>query len=272
MTAALDKIKETYNNFKKAFSEGGTVGLAQALGLSPEAIGSITNVLDNVKSAFESIKTSVTNFITAVQPGIETLLGAFKGFGTTLMSVFTTLWNVLAPVFTGIAVAFGIIADVAQMVFNNIIVPAVTHAIDIFQLLWKVVGPVLDLLGAAIELNFNILKIVWDTILSPFVNFMTGLFKTSLELAAPIIEKLGGAFDKVGGFISGVTDLLRTFSKILSSVKVPEWINTIGGKISGAAGAVGKFLGGGPAKSHYHGIDRVAKDGHRAILHKGSAF
>lgn len=277
---SMDKIKKLQQfkadisreltEIKTAFTDGGTVGLAQAIGLSPEAIAAVLGAISSMKSAFESVKESVGGFITTIQPGIATLLGAFSGFGTTLMSVFTTLWSVISPVFSGLATAFHIIADVAGMVFNNIVVPAVQFAITAFQTLWAIVGPILNLLGAAIQINFAILRIVWDTILSPFVSFMTGVFKSAIELATPVLEKLGGGFEKVGGFISTVADHLRAFSKLLSSVKVPEWLGSIGGKISGAAKSLGGLIGGGKAiPGHYHGLDRVQTDGYIAKLHRG---
>lgn len=260
---AIDYVKTAIN----ALMTGDTVGLMEALGFSPEAIGGIYAFVENVK-------TKVTEFVTflgakweELQPSIAMLLERLMTMKDTAVSIFTSLWGLLTPIFNALMNAFHIIADVAVMVFNNIIAPAIDFLISTFQTLWKIVGPILDYIGAAIELNFAILKMVWDSILKPVAAFLMGEFKKSLEDLKPVLDAIGGLFDWLGGLISGVADIFRNITDAIKSFKVPNWLSKLGG------GGTVKFESnegtGGKGKSNYHGIDYVPYDGYQATLHRG---
>ncbi|QIG62534.1 tail tape measure protein [Sporosarcina phage Lietuvens] len=266
--AFVDGIIGKFVELKNAIKTGDMGNIMETLGLSPEIIGVVTDAISSVGEAFTNIKAIITDFIGSLTPGIEMIVGAFSGFGETVASIFTTLMPLLSPILAGLQLAFQVVGDVISSVFNNMIAPAIAFTMKYFQLMWTVVGPVLELLGAAILVAFTVLQVVWNTILSPFVGFMTGIFKAALEAASPMLDKLGGAFQAVGGFISTVSGYVKDFASALSNVKIPDWVGTIGGKLKGAAGAVGGFFGGG-AKSNYHGQDRVPYDGYLSRLHRG---
>lgn len=272
MRPAFDAVKQVFENFKTGLASGSVGGFMEAMGFSPEAIAQVTGTIDAVRNAFDSIKTSAVGLYEAVQPGIASVLESFIGFGETLTSVLTTVWSVISPIFDAIAIAFGIVADVAQMAFNNVIVPLVAVVVAAFQALWNIVGPILGFLGAAIEAAFAVLQVVWDNVIGPFIGFMTGLFADGMNTAISIIGGVGGAFDAIGSVITAVAGYVRDFASAISSVKIPDWVSSIGGKLKGAASAVSGFMGiggrGGP-KSNYHGIDYVPYDGYQTTLHKG---
>ncbi|WP_153733499.1 phage tail protein [Sporosarcina obsidiansis] len=264
-----DAVADVQGAFE-AMSTMSPVDIAKALGLSDETIAQITGTIDTVKASFESIGQTFSSLFEAVQPGIESILGALSGFGATIVDVFVTLWGLLGPIFSGIATAFGIIGEAATIVFTNVIVPAVDLVIWAFQTLWNVAGPILELLGAAIELAFTMLQIMWDTVISPFIGFLTGEFATAVEKTTGSVDSIGAAFEFVGGIISTVAGYVKDFAGALANVKVPDWIGSIGGKIKSAGNAVNNFLGiGGPPKSRYHGQDRVPYDGYMIRAHRG---
>lgn len=287
----IDDVKEAFDRLRQMKP----YQIATLIGFSPDAISGITKNVESLKKAFSgvgdgvkqiadaaqpaveslmgmfgSIGDTFMSFIEGIQPGIATLIDRFSSFGATLVDVFVSLWGLLGPIFSGIATAFGIIGDAATIVFTNVVVPAIDLVIWAFQTLWNVAGPLLELLGAAIELAFTMLKIMWDTVISPFVGFLTGEFASAVEKTTGTVDSIGAAFEFVGGIISTVAGYVKDFAGALANVKIPDWIGSIGGKLKGAAGAVNSFLGiGGPAKSHYHGLDRVPYDGYMARLHKG---
>lgn len=266
---AFDRMKEIFSGLGTTLSGGGATDLLKALGFSPESIAHITSFAENVKTRASELVTFLGAKWADLQPGITTLIGAFITAKDTIGEIFTTLLSILSPIFDALVNAFKIVADVAVMVFDNIIAPGIGFVISMFQLLWKVVGPILELLGAAIGVAFGILKVVWDTILKPVAAWFMGAFKEAFEQAKPHVDTIGEAFSTFGGFVSGVTDKLRTFSNFLKNIKIPDWVSDIGGKIAGAASWVSNAVNGGNGKSNYHGNDRIPYDGYMARLHRG---
>lgn len=275
----IARITDFAMNVKKAFlkiadvftaiSTGSGGDILTALGLSPELVGNITGLIDTVKTKAGELVTFLSEKWAQLQPGIQILLDAFVTASEFIAEVFTTLLSVLSPIFDALTNAFMIVADIAVIAFDTIIAPAIGFVIDIFKLMWKVVGPVLELLGEAIKVAFDILKVVWDQVIKPVAEYLMGTFKEAFVQAQPHIETLGGAFDKIGELISWATEKLKDFSGWLKGISIPDWVTTVGGKIAGAAEWVGGLHGGSASQSHYHGVNRIKKDGHLARLHRG---
>lgn len=268
LKGAFDQVKIVFAGFGTLFSGGGSTNLLEALGFSPAAITSIQTFVEMVKTKIGEFATFLASKWEAIKPGIMSLLTAFMGLKDTAISIFTTLWGVLSPIFSAVMNALTIVADIAVMVFKNIIVPAVLYVISVFQMWWKIIGPILSLIGSAIGVAFGILKIAWDTIIAPFANFLTTIFKKALESLTPLIEGVGGMFDWLGGIIETIAGWFDTFTSALSKFKVPNWLSKLGGggtvKFESTE-TVGKKVNG----SHFHGIDRIPTDNYLARLHKG---
>ena len=268
LKGAFDRIKTVFDGIGTLMSGGGSSDLLAALGFSPAAIASIQTFVEMVKTKVGEFVTFLAAKWEAIKPGIITLLTAFASLKDTAISIFTTLWGVLSPIFGAVMNALRIVADVAVMAFTNIIVPAVKFAISYFQMLWKIVGPILSLLGSAIGVAFEILRIAWETILKPVANFLTTIFKAAFEGLEPVIKNIGGMFEFFGGIIEKIAGWFDTFTSALSKFKVPSWLSKLGG------GGTVKFesnetTSGG--KSNYHGIDYVPYDGYQARLHRGES-
>lgn len=262
-----NKIKDAVNIIKNVISAIGTgdsTNIMVALGFSPEMIAKVFEFADGIKSAVMGVVEYLKTKFAEMQPTLETLLGVFMMAKDTAIDIFTNLWNFLAPILGAVGGALSILGDIAMMVFQNIIVPAINFVITLFQTMWTVTGPILELLGAAIGAAFEVLKFVWDTILKPVAEWLLGEFKTAFEAATGIVETIGGAFDTFGGKISGALDWFNKIKDAIKNFEPPEWLSKLGGSISAGAAKVGGIF-----KSNYHGMDRVPYDGYQARLHRG---
>ena len=260
----VDKISASV----KALGAGDGKGVMEALGFSPEMIAKVTEFVTGIKTKVGEFVTHLKAKWTELQPSIAMLLERFASMKDTSISIFTTLWGMLTPIFNALMNAFHIIADVAVMVWTNIIAPAIDFVISVFQALWKVVGPILELLGAAIGLAFEVLKIVWDTIIKPVAEYLMGTFATAFEAAKPYVEQLSAGFEVLGGIISTIAGWFTGFTDALSKFKIPNWLSKLGG------GGTVKFeetTTEAKGKSNYHGIDYVPKNNYSADLHRGEA-
>ncbi|MET3658530.1 phage tail tape measure protein [Sporosarcina psychrophila] len=268
LKTAFDRIKTVLDGLGTLISGGGSSNLLEALGFSPAAIASIQSFVEMVKTKIGEFAMFLAAKWEVIKPGVMSLLAAFMSLKDTAISIFTTLWGVLSPIFSAVMNALTIVADIAVMVFKNIIVPAVLYVISVFQMWWKIVGPILALIGSAIGVAFAILKVAWDTIIAPFANFLTTIFKAALESVSPLIEGIGGMFDWLGGIIKTIAGWFDTFTSALGKFKVPNWLSKLGG------GGTVKFeetTTEAKGKSNYHGIDYVPKNNYSADLHRGEA-
>lgn len=266
---AIGKVKSVFDGIGTMLSGGGAGDLLSALGFSPDMIAKITEFVTGIKTTIGTFVAHLKAKWAEIQPSIEMLIGHFVGLKDTAISVFTTLMGVLQPIFSALGTAFGIIADIAVIAFNNIIAPAVRFVITMFKALWTVVGPVLELLGAAIETTFTILKVIWDTVLKPLAEWLTGTFVTVFEAMQGQLATATENFGWLGDKISGVVDWFKGVTDAVKNFKVPNWLSKLGG------GGTVKFeettteAGGSGGKSKYHGIDYVPYDGYQISAHKG---
>lgn len=267
----LGTFKEVFNVLKSG-SGGGD--LMAKMGFNEEQIQVARNFVDSVAESFGKVKESfrqLGDFLLQkkdeLAPTMDLLAEAFSIGKDVLVSVFTTLWAVLEPIFSALKNAIMIVADIAVMAFTNIVVPALKFAMQNFQLLWTIVGPILKLLGSAIGLSFGVLKIVWDTILKPVVKFLSGIFAKTLENVGKKIDSVKGNFEMFGGAIEKVAGWFDSFKSALSRFKVPKWLSKLGG------GGTVKFEGGGGddggGEGRYNGIKYVPKDGYQIRAHRG---
>lgn len=260
-----EKIDGVVSFVKELFNGEATASdFLQMIGLTDEQVAKLNEFVTTIQEKMSAFKDYLLEKFAELQPGIEMYMQTFEIAKETITNVFTTLWAVLQPIFSALGVAFQILGDIAVMVFNNVIAPAVQFAWTLFQTAWSIISPILQLLGALIEVTFAVLKVVWDTILKPVASFLLGQFAEALNSVTPILEVIGGAFDTLGGKISGVVTWLKDVASWFKNIKVPDWVEKIGGGISGAASKIGSFFTG-----NFHGADRIPYDGYLAELHRG---
>jgi len=252
LRGAFEKIGEVIN----AFKAGGVSGVLATI-LPP-------SMLEDVNRMKESIGTFVSYLMerwTAIQPTIDMLKIAFQTASENVVAVLSTLWNLVGPILSVLGNALSILGDVAIMVFNNIIAPAITFSMKLFSLMWTVVGPILELLGACFKVLGTVIMWLWNTIVAPFVDYWTSGLVAGLNVVMPVLDKVGGMFKTVGGWISTAASYVSNFADTLKKIKIPDWVQKLGGK---AVELAQKFVPG-----NYHGLSNVPYDGYTTRLHKG---
>lgn len=252
----IDGIVTKAQELWSAFQTGGVDGVLSAL-LPPSMIEDINNM-----------KTQIGVFVdylaekwTAIQPTLDMLKFAFQTASENVVSVLSTLWELASPILSLLGNAISIVGDVVIMVFNNIVAPMLAFMAKAFSVLWKVVGPILELLGAAFEVIGTIIMFLWDTILAPFVDYWTSGLVGAFKFVMPYLDKVGGMFETIGGWISTAADYVSGFADNLKKIKVPDWVQKLGGS---AVELAQKFIPG-----NYHGLSNVPYDGYTTRLHKG---
>lgn len=201
----------------------------------------------NIGPAYENFKTGLAWLkdngptIGAVVAGIASGFAAFK-----VITTVTAGFQIFSAALTAYRTA-GLLAAAAQLGLNTAMLAS--------PVTWVAVGIGL-LVAAGVLLWKN-----WDT-----VKAKAG------ELWATTKEKFAGIKSAVSNFIQPALNWFgslnkkwESFKTAISNFKVPKWVSSIGGAISGAASKIGGFVQG----SHATGLASVPHDGYVAELHKG---
>lgn len=209
---------------------------------------SLANTIStNIVPAYQNFKTGLTWLINngptigAVVAGMASGFAAFK---------VITMATAGVQMFSAALAAYrtaGLLAAAAQLGLNTAMLAS--------PITWVAAGIGL-LVAAGVLLWKN-----WDT-----VKAKAG------ELWATTKEKFAGIKTAVSSFVqpaiswfASLNQTWQSFKTAISNFKVPKWVSTIGGTISGAAKKVGSFVQG----SHATGLASVPHDGYVAELHKG---
>ncbi|MDD1504735.1 phage tail tape measure protein [Lysinibacillus sp. CNPSo 3705] len=291
----IGKVKELWS----AFKTGGTSGLIDAL-FPPGIADKVNGIVDGIKSkvselmtafkeggfggvfdklfgdgTFESLKTKfgevreyIAEKITELSPTFDRLKEIFSTVWSTIVDVLTNAWSIIEPFLSGFWNMLQILGDIAMIVFNNVIMPAISFLAQLFSTLWSVAQPILEGLGIGFELVSTILKRLWDNVLTPFIDFILTGVKNAFDVFTGVLQIVQGAFDSLGGAISTAYGYVKDFIGFLGSVKLPDWLTN---GVNAGVSFVGNMFGGdkGGKKSHYSGLDSVPYDGYSARLHKG---
>lgn len=299
---AIDSIVNKVKELWSAFKTGGTGGLINAL-FPPDIAKQVNSVVDGIKSkmaeltgafktggiggvfdklfgegSFETIKTKFEEFRAYATEKFGQLKGVFGRLKETFSQAFSTIadiisnvWSIIEPYLSGFWNILQVIGDIAMIVFNNVIAPAISFLVQLFSTLWAVAKPILELLGIAWEALSTIIKWAWDNVLAPLVDFILTGVKNALDNFSEALSVVQGWFETLSGWISTAYDHVKDFIGFISSAKLPSWISN---GISAGVNFVGNLMGAGDGKkggkkSHYSGLDSVPYDGYSARLHKG---
>lgn len=250
-----------------------------------EKFGDKLPVLLQFRDAFQTIKEKMEEFkekvmevfgnlsdyfsekIEEYQPTFDRMGEIFTQAKELVVDVLTELWGFAGPILDILGTALRILGDVAMIVFASVIVPAIDLLWTGMQNAWSIVQPILEMMKANLETTGQAMTWLWENAGQPLVTFLGGAFKAGIDGAKAVVEAFSGAFEWLGGKITAVTGFFTDMKDKLMNFKPPEWVSDIGGKISGAASAVGNFVAG----SHATGLERVGYDGYVAELHKGES-
>ncbi|MGY3188810.1 phage tail protein [Lysinibacillus sp. TE18511] len=261
----IEGIKTKVSELKNAFKTGGVGGVFDNI----FGDGSF----ESIKTKFEEVKTYIAEKVTQFAPIFEQLVTAFSTVWSTVGSIISNAWSVIEPYLSGFWNMLQVIGDVAMMVFNYVIAPAISFLAQLFSTLWAIAQPILTALGIAFEALSTVIKWLWDNVLAPFVEFILTGVKNALDSFSGALEIVQGWFETLGGWVQTAYGYVKDFIGYLGSVKLPDWITSgISSTVSFIGDAIG--AGGGKSKkggkkSHYSGLDSVPYDGYSARLHKG---
>lgn len=276
---AFDMVKGVFDGIGTMMLGGGTVDLLTALGFSPETaakvdgqingiISKISEFVTNVKSKFGEVREYIAEKISQMSPTFDRLKEIFSTVWSTIVDVLTNAWTIIEPFLSGFWNMLQILGNIAMVVFNNVIMPAISFLAQLFSTLWSVAKPILQGLGIEFEFVSTILKRLWDNVLTPFIDFILTGVKNAFDVFTGVLQIVQGAFDSLGGAISTAYGYVKDFIGFLGSVKLPDWLTN---GVNAGVSFVGNMFGGGKGgkKSHYSGLDEVPYDGYSARLHKG---
>jgi len=261
----IEGIKTKVSELKNAFKTGGVGGVFDNI----FGDGSF----ESIKTKFEEVKTYIAEKVTQFAPIFEQLVTAFSTVWSTVGSIISNAWSVIEPYLSGFWNMLQVIGDVAMMVFNYVIAPAISFLAQLFSTLWAIAQPILTALGIAFEALSTVIKWLWDNVLAPFVEFILTGVKNALDSFSGALAIVQGWFETLGGWVQTAYGYVKDFIGYLGSVKLPDWITSgISSTVSFIGDAIG--AGGGKSKkggkkSHYSGLDSVPYDGYSARLHKG---
>ena len=283
----IDGIKSKASELIGAFKADGVKGVLDAI-LPEGAVGKITDIVTSIKNVVGTVVTWLKTKFDDIKPSLQTLATKFLSLKDTVINALSTLLTISEPILSGLWSALQIVGDVASMVFNNIVAPAIEYAIQVIQTLWSVAEPILTLLAGAFEFAFGALKVIWDNVLKPFVEWILGAFKGALELLGDAMKVLGDNFGLFRDVFSNVWDaVVKTAETAVNAVinMINALIDTINniplieidavanvnwsGDALGAVGTVNTNVTRGMTPGHYHGLDNVPYDGYVARLHRG---
>ncbi|AND39621.1 hypothetical protein [Cytobacillus oceanisediminis] len=210
-----------------------------------------TNIggLDAMKLVLEGIKTGLSwikDNSVVITAGVLGLVGALATFKTlTTISAAIGVFNTLLAAFrTGT-----LMATLAQYGLNT--------AMLANPIAWVAVA-----IGALIAIGVLLWK-NWDTVKEK----AQALWEVTKFVFGKIYEWGSQKIQPVVDFFKRLADKFNDFKSAITNFKMPEWVSSIGGKISGAVGKVRGFLDG----SHSGGLSYVPKNNYVANLHRGEA-
>lgn len=291
---AIDKVVTVVKDLWSVFEKGGTSGLISVL-FPPDVANQINGIIDGIKSKiselmtafenggvggvfdkifgegsfetlktkFEEVKAFITEKVTQFQDGFDRLKEALSQAWTTISDIISNVWTIIEPYLSAFWNMLQVIGDVATMVFDNIIAPAIGFLVQLFSTLWSIAKPILMALGLAWEALSAIIKWVWDNVLAPLVDFILTGVKNALDGFSGALSTVQGWFETLSGWISTAYGYVKDFIGFISKAKMPSWItNGISSTVSFVGDMIGAGGDKGGKKSHYSGLDDVPYDGY----------
>lgn len=231
----------------------------------------IPMVTDFLVGMYQSAQPGLDWIANTGMPAVRDGIGFAVDKGKEMYDFFVTNWPLISPVVAGVAAAIGafklgIIAITAAKTTWAAVTSAVTIATGLlngtlavtpFGWIVLAIGAVVAA-GVALYQNWEWVKEkalqLWQTVQdNPFLAIAAGPFGVLITAGVKLYQN----FDKIKAAFD-------SFKNAISNFKLPGWVSTVGGALSGAASKVGNFISG----SHATGLNRVPYDGYIAELHK----
>lgn len=255
----IDSIVGKVTTLWSAFKTGGAGGLVDAI------FGKGTS--NTLKAKFDEIKAYIAEKVTQFKPIFENLKSAFSQAWSTVSDILSNAWSIIEPILSGLWSNIQTVGNIGEIVFNNVISPAISFLVQLFSTLWSIAKPILKILSLGFEALSAVIKWAWDNVLAPFVNFILTGVKNAFDNFSGALKIVQGWFETLSSWVSTAYGHVKDFIGFISSAKLPSWISK---GINSTVNLAGKLLGSGdkPNGSHYHGLNSVPYNGYVASMHK----
>ncbi|MGE7692474.1 phage tail protein [Lysinibacillus sp. NPDC097214] len=264
INGVINGIKTKVSELTNAFKKGGVGGLFDKI----FGEGSF----ETLKTKFEEVKSYISEKIAQFMPIFERLKAAFSQAWSTVSDIISNAWSIIEPYLSGFWNMLQILGDVAMIVFNNVIAPAISFLVQLFSTMWAIAQPILSLLAIGFEALSTVMKWMWDNVLAPLVDFILTGVKNAFDEFSGVLSTVQGWFETLSGWISTAYGHVKEFIGFIGKAKLPDWItNGISAGVNFVGGLIGAGdgkKGGKPDGSHYHGLDAVPYNGYVASMHK----
>lgn len=268
---------------------------AGAIGQAAREADGFENVIGNLKSAWEGKKGGImTPFLDTVTGGLQDLTNKIQNvdaeqLGVKLKRGFDGTMDVVVPTFNAVKDGINFIQENKEPLISGLagitagfvamkVISTVSGLMTLYQ--GSAFAATVATQGLNAALRANPIGLVVTAIgllvaggVALYRNWDTVKLKAG-ELWATTKEKFAGIKSSVSDFVQPAIvwfDNLSTkwsnFKNSLTSFKMPGWVSSVGGAISGTASKLSGLVNG----SHATGLANVPFDGYRAELHKGES-
>lgn len=297
---AMEKFNKKFKDLNELQKQDALLSMVEdshkvtgALGQAARESKGYENVIGNLNSVWDGLKaTMMTPFLEPLTNGLVALNEQIQGIdaermGLKMKAGFDTAMDVVVPTFNAIKDGIGYIQENKEPLIAGL--AGITAGFVSLKVISTVSGMMTLYQGSAFAatvathgfnaaLRANPIGLVVTGIgllvaggVALYRNWDTVKLKAG-ELWATAKEKFAGIKSSVSDFVQPAIiwfDNLSTkwsnFKASLSNFKMPGWVSSIGGAISGAASKLSGFVNG----SHATGLASVPHDGYVAELHKG---
>jgi SLT domain-containing protein/phage-related protein len=253
----FNKIKIAYQGLKAAFGgdQQKSVSLLQKLGLSPEQVQKVTQIIGSIKNAFSSVAQSVSSFfsnggMTSAFRTLSTVLAPVKDLFTTIgqaVSKFVTqvviplvpqakefivsTFEAVKPSLRFAVGLFHTVIDVIKTLIQKVIVPQIPTIKDIISTTFNVVTPIIKIASRAFQAVAGVVMFLVKNVVIPLIPKIVPTIQSMWKIAGPILKGIAKMFNLISDAIEWT---IEKFGKFINAAK--ELPGKIGSGIKSMAG------------------------------------
>ena len=223
ITGAMNLLTDVISGIPTLLS---TYGLQLAEFFSPLVTAAQT-AWATLQPMLATLGTSFSSLVATLGPVVQALAGYFVAWGTTLMSVGTSIMSVLLPVLTQVV-------NFVTTQIMPVVVPVITQILTTVQTAFPLIQMAVTTALTAIQAIWNA---VWPALQAVVMPIVQGIS----DFISGAMTAIQGVINVVLGLISGDWSTVWTG---IQQVTQGVW-DAISGLVSGAIGAVQGFIDGG---------------------------
>ncbi|MGY3186444.1 hypothetical protein [Lysinibacillus sp. TE18511] len=239
--------------------------------LMPAIMPLAEQLMPLLSEAFSTLMSALGPLAQELFPVLAEYFGNLMSLGQalveTFIAIFPTIQDIVMTVVPIVVEVFTSLYDIISSLIQNVVIPLLPMIATVISEVWSVVKPILDPLKSLLSTIGDTIVVLINEVVAPMIPKIGDFISNMWSIVKPILEAIVRAFGNVTGAIEIVVGAVKDLVSAFANVKVPDWMSSVGGKIKGAASAVGNFFNG----SHATGLGRVPFDGYAAELHKDEA-